>query len=76
MGRPLNSPAFTQMVKDIRHAMPDLQVVVEECIAEGYKVVTLEHPDRHHPAACPRLSTQRQSAEHLGHGLLDAHPKP
>ncbi|MBU0900806.1 MAG: ester cyclase [Gammaproteobacteria bacterium] len=40
MGRPLNSPAFSQMVKDIRHAMPDLQVVVEECIAEDYKVVT------------------------------------
>jgi steroid delta-isomerase-like uncharacterized protein len=28
------------MVQDIRHAMPDLQVVVEECIAEGNKVVT------------------------------------
>ena len=40
IGRPLNSSAFTQMVHDIRMAMPDLQVVVEECIAEGYKVVT------------------------------------
>lgn len=38
--RPLNSSAFTQMVHDIRQAMPDLQVVVEECIAEGNKVVT------------------------------------
>ena len=28
------------MVHDIRLAMPDLQVVVEECIAEGHKVVT------------------------------------
>ncbi|MDZ4335983.1 MAG: ketosteroid isomerase-related protein [Pseudomonas sp.] len=40
IGRPLTSPAFAQMVQDIRHAMPDLQVVVEECIAEGNKVVT------------------------------------
>lgn len=40
VGRPLNSSAFTQMVHDIRLAMPDLQVVVEECIAEGNKVVT------------------------------------
>lgn len=40
IGRPLNSGAFTQMVNDIRQAMPDLQVVVEECIAEGNKVVT------------------------------------
>ncbi len=40
IGRPLNSSAFTQMVHDIRLAMPDLQVVVEECIAEGNKVVT------------------------------------
>ena len=40
IGRPLSSPAFVQMVQDIRHAMPDLQVVIEECIAEGSKVVT------------------------------------
>lgn len=40
IGKPLTSPAFAQMVKDIRHAMPDLQVVVEECIAEDNKVVT------------------------------------
>jgi steroid delta-isomerase-like uncharacterized protein len=40
IGRPLNSSAFTQMVHDIRLSMPDLQVVVEECIAEGNKVVT------------------------------------
>ena len=40
IGRPLRSAGFAQMVQDIRHAMPDLQVVVEECIAEGYKVVT------------------------------------
>ena len=40
IGRPLTSPAFAQMVQDIRHAMPDLQVLIEECIGEGDKVVT------------------------------------
>jgi steroid delta-isomerase-like uncharacterized protein len=40
VGRPLSSPGFVQMVQDIRQAMPDLQVVIEECIAEGNKVVT------------------------------------
>ncbi|PIA72591.1 hypothetical protein CDR19_13030 [Ectopseudomonas toyotomiensis] len=40
IGRPLDSTGFTQMVQDIRSAMPDLQVLVEECIAENYKVVT------------------------------------
>jgi steroid delta-isomerase-like uncharacterized protein len=40
IGGPLSSPAFAQMVLDIRSAMPDLQVVIEECIAEGNKVVT------------------------------------
>ncbi|QNH07693.1 ester cyclase [Pseudomonas sp. B11D7D] len=40
IGRPLGSAGFSQMVQDIRHAMPDLQIVIEECVAEGYKVVT------------------------------------
>lgn len=40
IGRPLGSAGFCQMVQDIRHAMPDLQIVIEECVAEGYKVVT------------------------------------
>lgn len=40
LGQPLNSAGFAQMVQDIRQAMPDLQVVIEECIAEGDKVVT------------------------------------
>lgn len=40
VGHPLGSAAFTQMIQDIRQAMPDLQVVIEECIAEGNKVVT------------------------------------
>lgn len=39
-GRPLSSAAFGQMVQDIRDAMPDLEVVIEECVAEGNKVVT------------------------------------
>ncbi|MBH3337968.1 ester cyclase [Pseudomonas mendocina] len=40
IGRSLDSTGFSRMVQDIRHAMPDLQVLVEECIAEGYKVMT------------------------------------
>lgn len=40
VGHPLSSSAFSLMVQDIRHATPDLQVVIEECIAEGDKVVT------------------------------------
>ncbi len=40
IGRPLGSAGFVQMVQDFRLAMPNLQVVIEECIAEGYKVVT------------------------------------
>lgn len=38
--QPLDSAGFVQMVLSIRHAMPDVQVVVEECIAEGTKVFT------------------------------------
>ena len=40
VGRPLGSAGFTGMVREIRHAMPDIEVVMEECIAEGQKVVT------------------------------------
>lgn len=40
IGRPLDSAAYVQMVLDIRSAMPDLEIVLEECIAEGNKVVT------------------------------------
>ncbi|MEK1908343.1 MAG: ketosteroid isomerase-related protein [Pseudomonas sp.] len=40
MGRPLNSQGFALMVQEIRSAMPELEVVLEECIAEGNKVVT------------------------------------
>lgn len=37
---PLDSAGYRRLVEDIRAAMPDLQVVVEECIAEGRKVFT------------------------------------
>lgn len=40
VGHPLNNDGFARMVQNIRLAMPDLEVIVEECIAEGYKVVT------------------------------------
>ncbi|WP_313484902.1 ketosteroid isomerase-related protein [Stutzerimonas kunmingensis] len=40
IGRPLASAEFLDMVRQIRHAMPELEVVVEECIAEGNRVVT------------------------------------
>lgn len=40
VGQPLNSAGFVRMVREIRQAMPDLEVVLEECIAEGNKVVT------------------------------------
>ena len=51
------------MVHDIRQAMPDLQVVVEECIAEGNKVMTwstligtIEQPAFGYPASDKVLS--------------------
>ena len=75
VGQHLGSVAFSQLVQDIRNAMPDLQVVVEECIAEGNKVGYLEHPDRHHREAGPRLPAERQGIEHRCDGLLDADPK-
>jgi steroid delta-isomerase-like uncharacterized protein len=40
IGRPLDSSGFAEMVAEIRSAMPDLEVVVEECIAEGRQVFT------------------------------------
>ncbi|MNQ74032.1 SnoaL-like polyketide cyclase [compost metagenome] len=40
ISRPFNSATYCRMVQNIREAMPDLEVVVEECIAEGNKVVT------------------------------------
>lgn len=38
--QPLNNAGYRQLVQGIRSAMPDLEVVVEECIREGNKVFT------------------------------------
>src|SRR3546814_5737750 len=40
IGQPLNSAGFADLVRNVRTAMPDLEVVVDECICEGHKVVT------------------------------------
>ena len=40
VGRPMTSAEFVGMIMQIRTAMPDLEVVIEECVAEGDKVVT------------------------------------
>ncbi|MCQ4179952.1 hypothetical protein FK518_30930, partial [Klebsiella pneumoniae] len=40
IGQPLNSAGFAELVRNVRTAMPDLEVVVDECICEGHKVVT------------------------------------
>ena len=63
MGRPLNGSDYCAMVEEIRSAMPDLEVVIEECLAEGNKVVTwstligtLEKPARGYPASDRVLS--------------------
>ncbi|MCJ1885733.1 ketosteroid isomerase-related protein [Pseudomonas sp. QE6] len=38
--QPLNNAGYRRLVEGIRSAMPDLEVVVEECIREGNKVFT------------------------------------
>lgn len=40
LGQTLDSAGYAELVQEIREAMPDLEVVVEECIAEGNKVFT------------------------------------
>ncbi|MBE7375986.1 ester cyclase [Pseudomonas lopnurensis] len=40
ISRPLNSAGFAELVRTVRSAMPDLEVVVDECVCEGHKVVT------------------------------------
>ncbi|MBK3868229.1 hypothetical protein GFL09_11075 [Pseudomonas stutzeri] len=40
IGQLLNSTGFAELVRAVRAAMPDLQVVVDDCIGEGHKVVT------------------------------------
>lgn len=39
-GVALDSAGFAHLVEEVRLAMPDIQVVLEECIAEGNKVFT------------------------------------
>jgi steroid delta-isomerase-like uncharacterized protein len=63
VGNQLNSSGFSQLVQGIRKAMPDLQVVIEECISEGNKVVTwstmlgtIETPAFGYPASDKILS--------------------
>ena len=36
----LDSDGFVELVEGIRHAMPDIQVVIEDCIVEGLQVCT------------------------------------
>ncbi|WAN08936.1 ester cyclase [Stutzerimonas balearica] len=39
-GQPLNATGFAELVRDVRNAVPDLEVVVDECLCEGHRVVT------------------------------------
>ena len=38
--QPINSAGFGLIVREVRQAMPDLEVVVDECLSEGNRVVT------------------------------------
>ena len=38
--QPVNSEGFKLIVREVRQAMPDLEVIVDECISEGNRVVT------------------------------------
>lgn len=40
VGRPMNSAEFSALVMQIRTAMPEIEVIIEDCVAEGDKVVT------------------------------------
>ncbi len=40
IGRPLDTAGYIRLLQDIRTAMPDLEVVVEDCIGEERKVFT------------------------------------
>lgn len=40
LGNSLPAAEFFQFVQKVRHAMPTLEAVIEECIAEGERVVT------------------------------------
>lgn len=40
ISQPVNSAGFALIVREIRQAMPDLEVVVDDCLSEGNRVVT------------------------------------
>lgn len=63
IGHPINSAQFSKLVMEIRQAMPDLQIVVEDCIAEDNRVFTwstligtIEKPALGYPASDKVLS--------------------
>jgi steroid delta-isomerase-like uncharacterized protein len=40
IAQPVSSAGFGLIVREIRQAMPDLEVVVDECLSDGNRVVT------------------------------------
>lgn len=40
LSQPLNAAGFAELVRAVRGAMPDLEVMVDECLCEGHKVIT------------------------------------
>ncbi|WP_421682088.1 SnoaL-like domain-containing protein [Stutzerimonas urumqiensis] len=40
IGQPLDSAGFARIVRQVREAMPGLEVVIDECLSDGDKVVT------------------------------------
>lgn len=40
IAQPVNSAGFAMIVREVRLAIPDLEVVVDECLSEGNRVVT------------------------------------
>ncbi|WP_028240656.1 ester cyclase [Stutzerimonas azotifigens] len=39
-GQPMDSAGFARVVRQVRDAMPTLEVLIDECLSEGDKVVT------------------------------------
>lgn len=40
IAQPVNSAGFAILVREVRQAMPDLEVAVDECLTDGNRVVT------------------------------------
>ena len=73
-GAALDSAGFAHLVEEVRQAMPDIQVVLEECIAEGNKVFTwstmigtIERPAFGYPASDRVLSISARAFWTLNH---------